>query len=252
MISEAKAFWDSISGKVKSLIRKETENAMRLQRYDVTTAPNGTVMGVRQPFGNNEIFLPYSQEVASATVGDTVLVAWWGSMSNAKVYYFADGYEGTAGAGLPTGGTAGQGLLKTGPDDYQAAWGNVVTSVNGLTGAVELFESGTDGTWTWRKWSDGLLELQRFYNGPPATGSHYAVVNSFYAYYVSGLTFPSGVQPINNEYLVSADWHIGVGFALSSDAGQTKSVTGFNLYALANIQGQTTVKISIYVRGRWK
>lgn len=93
MISEAKAFWDSISGKVKSLIRKETENAMRLQRYDVTTAPNGTVMGVRQPFGNNEIFLPYSQEVASATVGDTVLVTWWGSMSNAKVYYFADGYE---------------------------------------------------------------------------------------------------------------------------------------------------------------
>lgn len=140
MISEAKAFWDSISGKVKSLIRKETENAMRLQRYDVTTAPNGTVMGVRQPFGNNEIFLPYSQEVASATVGDTVLVAWWGSMSNAKVYFFANGYEGTAGAGLPPGGTAGQGLLKTGPDDYQAAWGDVVTSVNGQTGAVTVPE----------------------------------------------------------------------------------------------------------------
>ena len=100
MISEAKAFWDSISGKVKSLVRKETENAMRLQRYDVTTAPDGTVMGVRQPFGNNEIFLPYSQEVSAATVGDTVLVAWWGSMSNAKVYYFADGYDGAAGAGL--------------------------------------------------------------------------------------------------------------------------------------------------------
>lgn len=96
MISEAKAFWDAIKGKVKSLIRKETENAMRLQRYDVTTAPNGTVMGVRQPFGNNEIFLPYSKEVASATVGDTVLVAWWGSMSNAKVYYFADGFSGAA------------------------------------------------------------------------------------------------------------------------------------------------------------
>lgn len=95
MISEAKAFWEAVSGKVKSLIQTETENAMRLQRYDVTTAPNGTVMGVRQPFGNNEIFLPYSKEVASATVGDTVLVAWWGSMSNAKVYYFAKGYNGT-------------------------------------------------------------------------------------------------------------------------------------------------------------
>lgn len=100
MISEAKAFWDSISGKVKSLIRKETENAMRLQRYDVTTAPNGTVIGVTQPFGSNEIFLPYSKEVAGATVGDTVLVIWWGSMSNARVYYFAKGYDGGSGASV--------------------------------------------------------------------------------------------------------------------------------------------------------
>lgn len=94
MIAEAKAFWDAIAGKVKSLIRTETENAMRMQRYDVTTAPNGTVMGVTQPFGSTEIFLPYSQEVANAMVGDTVLVAWWGSMSNARVYYFAKGYDG--------------------------------------------------------------------------------------------------------------------------------------------------------------
>jgi hypothetical protein len=140
MISEAKAFWDSISGKVKSLIRKETENAMRLQRYDVTTAPNGTVMGVRQPFGNNEIFLPYSQEVASATVGDTVLVAWLGSMSNAKVYYFADGYEG--------GGVGGE-PVHVGPTppadpsvdiwlDTDEPGQTVVTSVNGMSGAVTM------------------------------------------------------------------------------------------------------------------
>ena len=97
MISEAKAFWDSISGKVKSLIHAETENSLRVQRYDVTTAPDGTVMGVTQPFGSNEIFLPYSKEVAGASAGDTVLVAWWGSMSNARVYYFAKGYDGGAG-----------------------------------------------------------------------------------------------------------------------------------------------------------
>ena len=251
MISEAKAFWDSISGKVKSLIRKETENAMRLQRYDVTTAPNGTVMGVRQPFGNNEIFLPYSQEVASATVGDTVLVAWWGSMSNAKVYYFAKGYEGV-GAGLPTGGTAGQGLLKTGPDDYQAEWGNVVTSVNGQTGAVELYESGTDGTWTWRKWSDGLLELQRFYNGPPTTGSHYTTVNGFYGYYVTGFTFPSSAKPIDNGYSVMADWAIGSGFSIFGGTVSSKAVTGFTLYALSTASGQSVVRIGIYIRAKWK
>lgn len=94
MLSEAIKFWDSISGKVRELIRSETQNAMRLERYDVTTAPNGTVMGVTKPFGNNEIFLPYSAEVAGAAVGNPVLVAWWGSMSNAKVYYFANGYNG--------------------------------------------------------------------------------------------------------------------------------------------------------------
>lgn len=99
MISEAKAFWDPISGKVKDQIAKEMGNALQVQRYDVTTAPDGDVMGVTQPFGSNEIFLPYSKEVAGATVGDTVLVAWWGSMSNARVYYFAKGYDGGAGGG---------------------------------------------------------------------------------------------------------------------------------------------------------
>lgn len=99
MISEAKAFWDPISGKVKDQIAKEMGNALQVQRYDVTTGPDGTVMGVTQPFGSNEIFLPYSKEVAGATVGDTVLVAWWGSMSNARVYYFAKGYDGGAGGG---------------------------------------------------------------------------------------------------------------------------------------------------------
>lgn len=95
MLSEAIRFWEAISGKVKELIRSETKNVMRVERYDVTTAPNGTVIGVTKPFGNNEIFLPYSAEVASAVVGNPVLVVWWGSMSNAKVYYFADGFRGT-------------------------------------------------------------------------------------------------------------------------------------------------------------
>ena len=94
MLSEAQRFWDAISGKVRQLIRGETQNAMRCERYEVTTAPNGTKVGVTKPFGSNELFLPYSAEISTATVGDPVLVVWWGSMSNAKVYYFADGYRG--------------------------------------------------------------------------------------------------------------------------------------------------------------
>ena len=96
MLSEALSFWNAIAGKVSALIKGETKNAMRCERYEVTTAPNGTKIGVTLPMGSNEIFLPYSNEVASATVGTPVLVVWWGSMSNAKVCYFADGYRGTS------------------------------------------------------------------------------------------------------------------------------------------------------------
>ena len=94
MISEALQFWNTIAGKVKGLIKTETQNAFRAERYEVTTAPDGTKIGVTLPMGTNEIFLPYSREVANATVGASVLVVWWGSMSNAKVYYYANGYKG--------------------------------------------------------------------------------------------------------------------------------------------------------------
>lgn len=98
MISEALQFWNSVSGKISGLIRDETKNAFRCERYEVTTAPNGSKIGVTLPYGTNQLLIPYSKEVASASVGDTVLVVWWGSMSNAKAYYFADGYEGAAGS----------------------------------------------------------------------------------------------------------------------------------------------------------
>lgn len=96
MLSEAQSFWEAISGKVKQLINSETENTYRCARYEVTTAPNGSVMGVTLPMGNNELKLPYSNEVADAEVGDPVMVVWWRSMSNAKVCYYADGYRGAS------------------------------------------------------------------------------------------------------------------------------------------------------------
>lgn len=97
MLKEAESFWSAIAGKVKSLIKSETQNTFRCERYDVTTAPSGGKIGVTLPMGDSEIFIPHSDEVANATVGDTVLVVWWGSMSNAKAYYFGNGYEGGAG-----------------------------------------------------------------------------------------------------------------------------------------------------------
>ena len=91
MMQDAKAFWDTIRGHVAKLCRQETANALRAERYDVTTAPDGKVIGVRQPYGAQEIKIPYAADVSSAAVGDTVLVVWWGSMSNAKAWFFGSG-----------------------------------------------------------------------------------------------------------------------------------------------------------------
>ena len=103
MLSEAQRFWDAIVGKVRKTAQEESKNAFRCERYEVTTAPDGMKIGVTLPLGTREIFLPYSREVADATVGTPVLVVWWGSMSNAKVYYYADGYSGTPLAAYPVG-----------------------------------------------------------------------------------------------------------------------------------------------------
>lgn len=94
MLSEAQRFWETLEGKVKGVVDRLTKNTFRCERYTVTTAPNGTKIGVTLPMGTKEIFLPYSQEVSNATAGTQVLVVWWGSMSNAKVYYYANGYDG--------------------------------------------------------------------------------------------------------------------------------------------------------------
>ena len=94
MLSEAQRFWETLEGKVKSVVDRLTKNTFRCERYTVTTAPNGTKIGVTLPMGTKEIFLPYSEEVAHVSVGTPVLVVWWGSMSNAKVCFLADGYDG--------------------------------------------------------------------------------------------------------------------------------------------------------------
>ena len=91
MLSDAEAFWNAIKPRVDEEIKRLTANAVRRERYDVVTAPNGTTIGVKVPFGRQEISIPYSSRVASAEVGDTVLVEWRGTLSNAIAVSFGDG-----------------------------------------------------------------------------------------------------------------------------------------------------------------
>lgn len=90
MLGDVSEFAKALEPLIRKIVDERTKNALRVERYEVSTAANGTVMGVRQPYGT-EIFLPYSNSVEGAHEGDSVLVLWRGALSNAKVWSYADG-----------------------------------------------------------------------------------------------------------------------------------------------------------------
>lgn len=90
MLEGISEFWKALKPKVEEIIKVKGHNCLRVERFDVVASPDGSKIGVRQPFGTT-ISIPYCAEVADAKVGDTVLVLWWGSLSTAKAWCYGDG-----------------------------------------------------------------------------------------------------------------------------------------------------------------
>ena len=93
MLQESAELRAALEPIIQKIVDERMKNALRVERYDVVTSGDGTKMGVRQPFGTQEIFLPYSQTVANAQAGDPVLVLWRGTLSTGKVWCFGSGPE---------------------------------------------------------------------------------------------------------------------------------------------------------------
>ena len=203
MLSEAQKFWDAINGKVKGTVANLTQNAFRCERYEVTTAPNGTKIGVTLPMGTNELFLPYSKEVSNAAVGSSVLVVWWGSMSNAKVYYFANGYMGASPLDARPVGSLYISLDSTEPgelfggdwyqieDTFLLAAGSVYSA--GDTGGAATVTLTTDEIPAHTHGSKTLTGWARFRAMDPAASDNRNMVNS--ASGIVSRSADSGLQP---------------------------------------------------------
>ena len=151
MQRDALEFWEAIAGKVKQTVRGMMEKSLQCERYDVTTAPDGSKIGVKQPFGSREIFIPYSAEVADAKVGDTVLVMWWNSLSTAKAWYFGSGpaasYDGLISRMLDVFYPVGSVYISSQPTDPGTLFGGTWTRIKDsfILAAGDSYAAGATG-----------------------------------------------------------------------------------------------------------
>lgn len=117
-----------------------------------------------------------------------------------------------------------------------------------------VYESGTDGVWTWKKYSDGTFDMWRNFTGTPSSGTHYIQLGTgYYGYYVAGFTYPNDCKPVTTGNIqVYSMWTIGNGFAIPGGTVWAPTLTGFSLYAVATSPNVTSVSVDVYVHGHWK
>ena len=73
--TEAQKIWKALQPMVSAEIKKQTASCIRAKKMSVTVPPDGTTVGVAEPFGET-IQIPYSSSLSTLAKGDTVWV-WW-------------------------------------------------------------------------------------------------------------------------------------------------------------------------------
>lgn len=153
---EVRAIQKALEPWIRKIVTEATRNCVRRKTVTVATAPNGSTMGVKEPYDNTVMDVPYVSTMSGAQVGDTVTIEWLYGLSNAWVVT----REGDGGGG---GGVAGVASFKgrTGAvtplsGDYTAVMvGAVPTTrtVNGKTLTANIILNADDvgarpDTWT--------------------------------------------------------------------------------------------------------
>ena len=82
---EVRAIQKALEPWVRKIAEDATRSCVRRRTITVVSAPNGTTMGVQEPFDPAVMNLPYLASMAGAKAGDTVTVEWVYGLSNAVV-----------------------------------------------------------------------------------------------------------------------------------------------------------------------
>lgn len=131
--SEALKIWEALRPMIDTEIAEKTRSCVRTRKMVCTTAPNGSVIGVAEPFGN-EVKIPYSSSVSNAQVGDAVWVQWY--YDNASTMLAISFGDGSSQEYLPlTGGTVTGSITST--------RNGIGFSAEGASGAVGFSATNT-------------------------------------------------------------------------------------------------------------
>lgn len=91
-VTEALKIWDALKPMIDKEIEAKTRSCVRAKKMVVKTAPNGSTIGVIEPFDTSPLNIPYSSAVKDAQVGEAVWVQWFfGNSSTMMAIAYGDG-----------------------------------------------------------------------------------------------------------------------------------------------------------------
>lgn len=126
--------------------------------------------------------------------------------------------------------------------DPNTAWGGTWSLASSKD--AYIVDEGTDGIWTYRKWSDGMAEC---WGSGSKTMTNYATSNNFRGYYTD-FALPSGLFISSPQHVYTST--VDSGFAMSA-AGLGISNTNFRVYALATSTGSQSCTFEMFAKGKW-
>lgn len=110
-----------------------------------------------------------------------------------------------------------------------------------------VIDYGTEGIWTYRKWSSGIAECWGTYNG---THGHYSTAFGGYGYNTGDINYPTNLFIDVPEQFVSV--RIDGGFGIYAGDVNTSTASTTRIYAISSASGSQPLTAKIHAIGKWK